>query len=182
MANVKTVLTYDDYVALPDDGMRHEIFDGELSVSPTPTFRHQQILTRLLGILHAHVVARDMGEVVPAPTTVVLANTSVVEPDIIYIAKNRMPVVSARGTVDGWPTLAVEILSPSTASKDRGQKKQLFERYGVPYYWIVDSEARVIEIYVADGGTYGAADRRADELVDLPPFPGLTIAPSQLWR
>jgi Uma2 family endonuclease len=183
MTSVKTVWTYEDFVALPeDDGMRYEILDGELSVSPTPTYRHQQISARLLMILGAHVQANGLGEVVTAPISVVLAATSVVQPDIIYIANERSGLVSARGTVDGGPTLAVEILSPSTSRNDRGKKKQLFERYGVPHYWIVDHEARAIEVYVATDGVYGAADRRTDDLVDLPPFPGLRIDPAQLWR
>jgi len=119
MAAVSVILTYDDYVATPNDGLRYEIHDGELSVSPPPTYRHQQLLTRLLVILHAHVVAHDLGEVVPAPVAVVLADTTVLEPDIVYLAKDRLGLVSARGTVDGPPTLAVEILSPSTARNDR---------------------------------------------------------------
>jgi Uma2 family endonuclease len=175
MEIVRTVLTYEDYAALPNDGWRYEIHDGELSVTPTPTFRHQLIITRLLGILHRHVVANDLGEVVPSPITVVLSDTSVVEPDIVYIAKERLGIVSARGTIDGAPTLAIEVLSPSTARIDRQTKKQLFERYGVPCYWIVDTDARVIEVYEAVSNAYGVPDRRSGDLSDLPPFPGLTI-------
>jgi Uma2 family endonuclease len=182
MTAMSVVLTYEDYAALPDDGRRYEIHDGVLSVTPSPTFRHQQILARLLGLLRAHVLANDLGEVVPAPITVVLSDTSVVEPDIVYIARERMSIVSARGTVDGAPTLAIEILSPSTARNDRQTKKQLFERYGVPYYWIVDPDTRVIEVYRNDAGGYGPADRRGGELIDLPPFPGLSIDPVDLWR
>jgi Uma2 family endonuclease len=182
MTGVSVVLTYEDYVALPNDGMRYEIHDGVLSVAPAPTFRHQQVLARLLGLVRAHVMANDLGEVVPAPITVVLADTTVVEPDIVYVAKERMSIVSARGTIDGAPTLAIEILSPSTARTDRQTKKQLFERYGVPYYWIVDPEACAIEVYRADGGTYGRADRRSADLVDLPPFLGLSLDPAELWR
>ena len=126
--------------------------------------------------------AHDLGEVVPAPITVVLSNTSVVEPDIVYIAKDRLGIIGARGTLDGAPTLAVEVLSPSTSRIDRGTKKQLFERYGVPYYWIVDADARVIEVYQAVSGTYGSPDRRSDDLSDLPPFTGLTIDAAMLWR
>jgi Uma2 family endonuclease len=114
MTVVKVVLTYEDYAALPNDGKRYEIHEGELSVTPTPTFRHQQVLTRLLSLLSTHVEANDLGEVVPAPITVVLADTTIVEPDIVYIARERLSIVSARGTIDGAPTLAVEILSPST--------------------------------------------------------------------
>ena len=182
MTAMKAVLTYDDYAAMPDDGLRYEILDGALSVSPTPTFRHQLILARLLGVLRAHVTTHDLGEVVPAPVTVVLAETSVVEPDIVYLAKDRLGLVSARGTVDGPPTLAIEILSPSTARNDRQTKKQLFERFGVPYYWIVDHDARAIEVYRVGAGVYRPADHHTDDLVDLPPFPGLRIDPAELWR
>ena len=182
MGFVRTVLTYEDYVTLPNDGRRYEIHDGELSVTPAPTFRHQQVITRLLAILLGHVVAHDLGEVVPAPITVVLADTSVVEPDIVYIAKERLSIVSARGTIDGAPTLAIEVLSPSTTRIDRQTKKQLFERYSVPFYWIVDAEARVIEVYRAVSGVYGPPDSRSDDLSDLPPFAGLTIDAAVLWR
>ena len=182
MDDVRTVLTYEDYAALPNDGRRYEIHDGELSVTPTPTFRHQQIITRLLAILHGYVVAHDLGEVVPSPITVVLSETSVVEPDIVYIAKDRMGIVGARGTIDGAPTLAIEVLSPSTARLDRQTKKQLFERFGVTWYWIVDADARCIDVYQAVSGSYGPADRRGGRLVDVPPFAGLTIDATALWR
>ncbi|HYE93456.1 MAG TPA: Uma2 family endonuclease [Terriglobales bacterium] len=87
------------------------------------------------------------------------------------------------GTIDGAPTLAIEVVSPSTVRIDRGTKKQLYERYGVPYYWIVDPDTRTIDVYRAASGAYGAADRRgADALRDMPPFPGLTIDAARLWR
>ncbi|HYE93465.1 MAG TPA: Uma2 family endonuclease, partial [Terriglobales bacterium] len=120
--------------------------------------------------------------VLPAPITVVLAETTVVEPDLVYVEKARMSLLGARGTIDGAPTLAVEILSPSTTRIDRQTKKQLYERYGVPYYWIVDPDARAIEAYRATDGAYGASDRRVDDLTDLPPFPGLRIDTTRLWE
>jgi Uma2 family endonuclease len=121
MSAVRVVLTYDDYVASPDDGRRYEIHDGVLSVAPAPS-------------------------------------------------------------VDGAPTLVIEILSPWTARRDRQTKKQLFARYGVPSYWIVDPDSRAIEAYRADAGAHGPADRRTVDLGDLAPFPGLTIDPAELWR
>jgi Uma2 family endonuclease len=183
MGIVKTALTYEDYAALPDDGKRYEIFEGELSVSPTPTFRHQVVLARLLGILRAHVEAHSLGEVVPSPITVVLARTTIIEPDILYLANDRLRLVAARGTIEGPPTLAIEILSPSTARLDRQRKKDAFERYGVPHYWIVDADARTIDIYRAVSGVYGEPDRRGpDALDDLPPFADLRIDGAALWR
>jgi Uma2 family endonuclease len=177
------MLTYADYVELPDDGKRYEIHDGELSVTAAPTFWHQKILAALLGILRGHVIARDLGEVVPAPITVILAEHTIVEPDIVFIANDRLHIVSPRGTVDGAPTLAVEILSPSTTRIDRERKLQLYERYGIPHYWIVDPDARAIDVYRAVSNRYGSPDHRAgDDLNDLPPFPGLRIDAASLWR
>ena len=176
------MLTFEDYAALPNDGRRYELHDGELSVSPTPTFRHQQIVMRLLAALYPHVAAHDLGELVPAPITVVLSDTWVVAPDIVYVAKDRLGLIGERGTIDGAPTLAIEVLSPSTARIDRQTKKQLFERHGVPWYWIVDPDARCIEVYQAGSGSYGPPDRRSEDLVDLLPFAGLTIDSAALWR
>ena len=85
--------------------------------------------------------------------------------------------------VDGAPTLAVEILSPSTARIDRQTKRQLFERSAVPNYWIVDADARVIETYRLVSGVYGPPVRRSgDALTGLSPFPELTIDAATLWR
>ena len=183
MTAVRVMLTYVDYVELPDDGKRYEIHDGELSVTAAPTFWHQDILAALLGILRGHVIAHDLGKVVPAPITVILAEHTIVEPDIIFIANDRMGIVSPRGTVDGAPTLAAEILSPSTTRIDRERKLQLYERFGVPYYWIVDPNARAIDVYQAVSKRYGSPDHHVgDDLTDLPPFPGLRIDAAALWR
>ena len=182
MDAVKAVLTYEDYAALPSEGARYEIHDGELSVSPTPTFRHQLIAMRLSAALHVHVVAHDLGAVVQSPITIVLSETNVLEPDIVFIAKDRMRLVAPRGTIDGPPTLAIEVLSPSTARKDRGKKKQLFERFGVPWYWIVDADAHSIDVHELVSGSYGAPDRRSENLVDLPPFRGWTLDAAALWQ
>jgi len=86
MDAVRTVLTYEDYASLPNDGRRYEIRDGELSVTPTPTFRHQRVVTALLRALADYVDAHDLGEMVPSSITVVLADTTIVERDIIHIA------------------------------------------------------------------------------------------------
>jgi Uma2 family endonuclease len=183
MANVKTIWTFSDYDALPEDGKRYELHEGELSVTPSPTFRHQDVLATLLGVLRAHVLRHDLGAVVPSPLTVKLSNTTVVQPDIVYVAKAQMDIVTERGIVDGAPALAIELLSPSTRRVDRTTKRQLFERHGVPYYWIVDTDTRTIDVYRAVAGVYGEPERRGPEdLDDLPPFPGLRIDAAALWR
>ena len=143
---MRVVLTYADYVALPNDGKRYEIHDGELSVTPAPGRTHQRLVLELASLLNTHVKARGVGEVYVAPFDVILDTTTIVQPDVVCIARDCLDRVSERG-VDGAPTLAVEIISPSTVQIDRGTKLQLYARYRVPYYWIVDSVARTVEAY-----------------------------------
>ena len=181
MVPVKVVLTYGDYVALPDDGKRYEIHDGELSMTPAPGRKHQRVVLRLAAMLDAHVSAQGLGEVDIAPFDVVLSDPSIVQPDIIFVAADRAAAFSNRG-FEGAPTPTVEVLSRWTAQIDRSTKRQLYARHGVPYYWIVDPDQRTIEAHLLSGSVYGAPMTfRGDSLVDLPPFPGLTLDPVALW-
>ena len=175
----RVALTYRDYAALPDDGRRYQILDGELFVTPAPGTRHQIILMRLSAQLHAHVSAHRLGLVLPAPADVILADTSIVQPDILFVATDRQTLVSARG-IEGPPTLGVEILSPSTTLVDRGRKRELYARYGMPFYWIADDEARAIEMWRLAGGAYELMARPTGAtMVSGDPFPGLTL--TDIW-
>src|SRR6266511_5909326 len=147
MAKRDVVLTYEDYAALPADGRRYEIHDGELSVTPAPSPQHQMVSRDLLTVLHHHVKTKGLGEVLYAPLDVILAETAIVQPDIVYLDRTRLGAISRRG-IEGAPTLVVEILSPSTTLIDRSTKRGLYARHGVPYYWLVDPEGRAIEALV----------------------------------
>jgi Uma2 family endonuclease len=182
MEGVKTTLTYADYVALPNDGNRYEIHDGELSVTPAPGRKHQRVVLRLAAMLDAHVTTHDLGEVDIAPFDVVLSDPNVVQPDVIFVAADRMTSFSSRG-FEGAPTLMVEVLSPRTARIDRNTKLQLYARHAVPYYWIVDPEARAIDVYRLAGSSYERPERfDGENLVDLPPFLALALDPVALWQ
>ena len=181
MSGERAVLTYRDYEALPADGRRYEILDGELSVTPAPVPRHQRVSSALFSILKGHVATRGLGEVLYAPIDVILADTTIVQPDLVYLDPTRAHLVSDRG-IEGPPTLVIEILSPSTTRIDRGIKTDLYRRYGVPYYWIVDAEARTVEAYSLAEGRYAIVARVADAgPVSLPPFPHLAFVPTLLW-
>ena len=143
----RAVLTYKDYEALPADGRRYEIHDGGLSVTPAPSPQRQSVTRNLFRVVDAHVRAKAIGEVWFAPLDVIFSETSIVQPDIIYLASSRLGAVSRRG-IEGPPTLAVEVLSPSTMTIDRETKHQLYARYGVPHFWLVDPAARTIEAFV----------------------------------
>lgn len=175
------VLTYADYAALPNDGKRYELLDGELVVTAAPSRNHQRVVLTLASSLDAHVRAHNLGEVDIAPFDVILSDPNVVQPDIIFVATDRLASFSNRG-LEGAPTLVVEVLSPSTARVDRNTKLQIYARHGAPYYWIVDPEARTIDVYLLLEASYRAPERFvADRLVDLPPFPGLRLDPLVIW-
>jgi len=181
MAIHRGVLTYEDYLATPNNGCRYEIHDGELSVTPAPGTRHQMVSANLGDALRGHIKQLGLGLVLYAPLAVVLSNTTVVEPDIVYIATADAARVSARG-IEGPPTLAIEIISPNTPRIDRVTKLQLYARHDVPYYWIVDPDARAIDVYeLAEGGYRLVTRASGDAPVSPAPFTDLALVPDSLW-
>ena len=175
-------LTYEDYVELPDDGRRYEILDGELEVSPAPAPLHQRVSGNLEFVLHGHVSARRLGRVYHAPIDVILAPTTVVQPDVIFVAAARESIVTRRA-VEGPPDLVVEILSPWSVRRDRVAKAALYARFGIGHYWLLDPEERIFEAYEAAGeeyrlvATYGATGTMRTSL-----FPELGIDLPTLWE
>jgi len=177
----RVVLTYRDYEALPADGRRYELLEGELLVTAAPGLPHQRLVGELFVLLKQHVEAHRLGEAFVSPVDCILSDTTVVQPDLVYLEAARSSLATARG-IEGPPTLAVEIVSPSTARIDRGAKLQLYAKHGIAHYWIVDPEARSIEAYVLTGGVFRLAARLAGaDRGSLPPFPDLTIAATLLW-
>lgn len=173
--------TYADYRALPETGPRCQLLDGELVMSPAPSLRHQDIVARLLAALLAFVTPRRLGKVYVSPVDVILSNSNVPQPDVVYVSNSRAGILAKEG-VRGAPDLCVEVLSPSTAPQDRGPKKVLYARYGVTEYWIVDPEAATIEIYrleqdpEAPERTLGSTDTLTTALL-----PGFSLSLRELF-
>jgi Uma2 family endonuclease len=177
----RAILTYADYAALPDDGRRYELHDGELSVTPAPAPRHQRIAGNLYAMLRAHIESRRLGALLFAPVDCILSDTTVVQPDLVFVEAARTSRISERA-IEGAPTLAIEVLSPSSETIDRRRKLDLYARHGIPYYWIVDPAARLIEAHALVGDRYGLAARLAeDEPGSFPPFGDLLIDPASVW-
>lgn len=133
--------------ALPDDGNRHEAVHGELLVTPGPTWSHQRLVGRLFVKLASYVARHGLGEVFMAPADLVHGPTSLVQPDVIVLpfgVRDHGPEELARAM------LLVEVLSPSSAGHDRFAKRRLYQEAGVPAYWIVDGEARAMEVWTPD--------------------------------
>jgi len=175
------VLTYDDLLLTPDDGKRYEILEGDLYVTAAPNLAHQHCVGMLLQIIAPHVRTGGLGRVYVAPADVLLSNISVVEPDLVFVSRERLAILTA-ANVRGTPDLAIEVLTPSTESVDRGRKMQIYAQYGLPHYWLVDPAARFAEAYRLGVGGYELAARaEGEQPFTAPPFPELTIPLAELW-
>jgi Uma2 family endonuclease len=178
----KIVLTYEDYAALPDDGKRYELHEGELSVTPAPGIPHQRVVFSLVLIIGTYVRATGRGEVFVSPVDCIMSDTTVVQPDLVYVDDSRLGMLSDRA-VEGGPTLAVEVLSPFTQRIDRRRKMALYAAHDVTWYWIADPLARTIEAYRLDAGAYRLDARlEGTDPCALPPFLDLPLLPSDIWR
>ena len=167
-----TKLTYEDFLLLPDDGRRHEILDGEHYVNPSPNTRHQIVSMRLVIALGTFVYEHGLGEFFHPPFDVVLGGHDVVEPDLIFVSKERAHIIT-RTNIQGAPDLVVEILSPNNRGYDERVKYQTYERFGVGEYWIVDPEAATVTVYRRAGGTFVRAETGGT--LTTPLLPGFTL-------
>lgn len=175
MPTAKMVVTYHDYLKLPNDGKRYEILEGELLMTPAPETDHQRISRNLEFILHGYAVEHSLGEVLDAPVDVVLSMTTVVQPDIVFISQSRSHIVTKKNIVEA-PDLVIEILSESSETTDRTTKKRIYERYGMKEYWIVDPVTQSVEQYVLSANLLNLQARygRADSF-NVETIAGLTV-------
>ena len=162
-------LTYDDLCQMPADGNRYEIIDGGLLVSPTPSRKHQKLSGWLHLLVGPHVRANGMGEVYYAPVDVRLGPNDIVQPDLLFIRRDRLDIYR-NNPVEGPPDLVVEIPSPSNRSDDLVRKAGLYERAGVREYWVADPEEPSLRIFVLRNGRY-------DEILPANGFLRSTVLP-----
>ena len=175
--------TYEDYARLPDNGFRYEVIDGALVMSPAPLMGHQLISAALMSAMRAYVRRHRLGIIVAAPVDVLLGGRATpVQPDIVFVTRDRLPIVG-RERIEGTPDLVVEILSRSTAARDRGLKFDLYAATGVREYWLVDPEERTLEVFVLRGqayapwGCYRPGEVAASELL-----PGMKLKMKDLFE
>jgi len=141
----KKKYTYADYLKTPDDE-RYELIEGDLLMTPSPVTRHQRISKKILIALDNHVTDNDLGEVFDAPFDVYLDNENVVQPDVLFVSKERMDIIGEKN-IQGVPDLVIEVISESTAYRDLVQKKKLYVRFGVKEYWIIIPEESSVDIF-----------------------------------
>ncbi len=143
-------LTYEDYRKTPEDE-RYELLDGDLVTAAAPNIAHQRISGRLGRCLAAFVEEKGLGEVFRAPTDVVLSDTDVVQPDILFVSGDRADIITA-DDVQGAPDLVVEVLSPATARRDWRVKLDLYSMHGVREYWLADPETEIVWVLLPKEG------------------------------
>lgn len=137
-------LTYDDYCRMPA-GLRYELVEGDIRMVPSPSVRHQELSQRLERLLLEQLQDEGRGKVLDAPCDVVLSEHNVVQPDILFVAKDRLGIVG-EANIQGPPDLVIEILSESTKSWDQVTKRRVYARYGVREFWLVDPETKTVEV------------------------------------
>ncbi len=172
--------TYEDYLNTPDD-KRYELLDGELVMPPAPGELHQSVSGMLGWKLVQFAVENRLGRVYHAPFDVVLSNTDVVQPDLIFVSNERADIITP-ANIQGAPDLVVEILSPSTAARDKTFKRSLYARHGITEYWMVDlTEKTIIVLRLGERGfevvnTYGEG-----ETLTSPTLQGFTLSLNDIF-
>ena len=138
-----------------EEGYIYELINGEIMRRQSPNALHQDILMQLGALMTNFIKAHKLGKLYPAPTDVYFdKNTNLVVPDLNFVSTQRRHIVQASGYILGTPDIIVEVLSKGTRNVDRGTKTQLYKKFQVPEYWIVDPVAQTVEIYVYRDGDY----------------------------
>ncbi len=180
MRQARIRYTYNDYLLLPED-KRHEILDGEIYVVPAPKTNHQRVFRDLFDALLHHVRGHDLGEILSAPFDVLLSEENVVQPDIVFVRKERAHLID-EANLKGPPDLAVEILSPTSRNKDTELKRKIYARFGIQEYWIVDPDNQTVEILVwGETGYVSAGAYSKSDTLTSPLFPELRLPLTEVF-
>lgn len=172
-----SLLTYDDYVLLPDDGRRHEILGGEHFVTPAPFLRHQDLVLALAFRIEGYLREHRAGKLAIAPVDVLLSRHDIVQPDLLFISRERLAIVGEEN-VQGAPDLVIEILSESSRRLDEVLKLEAYGRFGVQEYWLFDPLGKTVRVWARAGGELrgnAPLSAAAGDLLTTPLLPGLEI-------
>lgn len=176
----KKKYTYEDYLKTPND-KRYELIDGELLMTPSPVPSHQRISGKLEFKLREFITKNKIGEVFDAPCDVYLDNENVVQPDILFISKDRLDIIGDKN-IQGVPNLVIEIISENSVYRDMVQKKRLYARFGVKEYWIVIPEEKEVEVYILKGEAYQLYKTYTKvDILEAPSLKGLKIGLKEIF-
>jgi Uma2 family endonuclease len=180
-AEEKIRLTYDDYAKLPNDGKRYEIVEGEIFVSPAPQTKHERIQMNLFRLLDPFIRRHKLGELFVAPQDVVLEEHTVVQPDLFFVTRKRIHIVTEKNT-QGAPDLVIEVESPFDEHADWKLKLRAYDKYGVGELWHVRPDPCVVDVYRRVESRLLHVERPLGAgKFTSPLFPRLTISLRKVW-
>ena len=175
-------MTVKEFNELPEGPPYFQLIDGDLYMSPSPRRYHQQISMFLSGVLYPFIEEHDLGELYAAPSDVVFADKTVLNPDLYFVSRERAHILTEQGA-HGAPDLVIEILSPSTAKLDVGRKREIYAESGVREMWVVAPETRTVEVYrFAENREQPVAVLSASETLTSPILPGLALPISDVFK
>jgi Uma2 family endonuclease len=181
---IEPLLTINDLEAMPDDGNRYEVIEGELFVSRAPSLTHQSVSINLVVNIKNFLLLNPVGEVWATPG-VTFSEFSGVIPDVVFITNERRAEIASGERITGAPDLVIEIVSPGAENerRDRIAKRQLYGKYGVREYWVVDPYKRTIEVFLLKGkilkqkATYSEEDELGSSVIE-----GFTCKVEKIFR
>jgi len=181
---IEPLLTVNDLDLMPDDGNRYEIIEGELFVSRAPSLTHQRIAGNLFADIKIYLRQNPIGEVFTTPG-VIFTDFNGVIPDIVYLSNETRDKIASGEKVMGAPEIVIEILSPGLENikRDRDIKRQLYGKYKVKEYWIIDSENKTVEIYILKDHILELNTLLTDkDLITTPILPGFSCNISDIFK
>ncbi|MGZ8842206.1 MAG: Uma2 family endonuclease [Pyrinomonadaceae bacterium] len=184
VAKIEPQMTVDDLDAMPEDGNRYEVIEGELFVSRAPGLPHQIITGNILHQFMNYLDENPIGRIVSTPGLILSRHSGVI-PDLVFYSHARGDEIIWNERLNAAPEIVIEILSAGreNISRDRVTKRRLYAKHGVSEYWIVDSENRSIEIYRVAGESLDLATLlRNDDQVTSPVLPGFSCPLAKIFE
>ncbi len=172
--------SYREYACFPNDGFRHEIIDGEHYMSPAPSTNHQRVSRKIQFQLYDQIELKKLGEVFNAPTDVELAMHDIVQPDLVVVLESQTHIITPK-KIKGIPNLVIEILSESNPQHDLILKFEMYQRSGVPEYWIVDPDEQTVQQYFFVDGRYIDAGKYHDRIASKT-IVGVAVDLTDVWH
>jgi Uma2 family endonuclease len=176
-------MTARQYFMLGEDppGVKLELVNGEIAVSPSPTPEHSSVVVNLTTILNMHIQAHDLGEL-HLDVDTYLDEYNVRRPDLLYFSSANRGRIGKKN-MQGVPDLAIEVVSPGSIEVDREDKFEQYRAAKIRFYWIADPELRTLEGWELKRGKYVPIGRaQGVETIRLAPFADLEISLGRLWR
>lgn len=175
-------LTAGDYRQLPETGPRYQLIEGDLYMAPAPNRYHQDISANIEFLLGKYLERHKIGRLYHAPFDVCFDPFNVHQPDIVFISKDRLNILTEAGA-EGAPDFIVEILSAKTAVLDKKHKRKVFARTGVKELWLVDPDTKLVHVYfLQQDAERPTATYAENDTFSSPHFPGLKIKGATIFK